>query len=104
MFLRAKIAKQIPYYCLVESQRLPETPTPRQTTKHYLGNYESAITTLPTLDGITPDERQKFAARIDELEAAAKVKGQGKPKRGRGRPRKASAHQSERTITPGGTP
>lgn len=86
MFIRAKTVKQIPYYCLVESERLLGTPTPRQTTKHYLGNYESAIATLPTLDGITPDERQKFAARINELEAAVNVKGQGKPKRGRGRP------------------
>jgi len=57
-----------------------------------LGNYAEAKTTLATLD-ISPEQQQRFAARIEELEAAAVAERKCEPssRRRRGRPRKTEA-------------
>lgn len=79
MFVRAKIAKRTAHYCLVESERMSGEPKPLQRTKHYLGNYTEAKVTLSTLD-ISLEQQQRFAARIDELEALAVAKRQREPR------------------------
>jgi|GEM_PF-6609571 len=91
MFIRAKISKTIAYYCLVESERTSGHPKPRQRTKYYLGNYTEAKLALSTLD-ITPEQQQKLAARIEELEAVAVAKRQREPRSRRGRPRKNNSY------------
>lgn len=103
MFVRAKIVKQIPYFYIVESQRAAGTPTPRQSTKHYLGNYQTAIANLPALD-LSQEDRQKFMARINKLEADAQARIAGKPKGKRGRPKKVAKSVGDHILTIGGTP
>ena len=72
---------------MVESERVSGQPKPQQRTKHYLGNYAEAKVALATLD-ISPEQQQKFAARMEELEAVAVAKRQSEPRSRRGRPRK----------------
>ncbi len=79
MFLRVKTVKSIPYFYLVENERVEGKTNPVQRTIEYLGNREQALAKLEANEYPSKDKL------LGQVKATAGATGKNKGRRGRPR-------------------